>query len=251
MLGEEAVRNVITLCFLCEIKLLQWALDDVIKVTQWEIQLFSLYCLESVDNSQQWTKESQWITHVSKVSAKLPSVLDFFFITEIRCQFTLKFRVLTNAFLLTRSPLFFFFLLGRNRAESGKQSSWHPWRLFIELEGFYRFMGSESHVTISVRNLLVAPCSTGEVEAASHALKQHLNAASSSSSSLSSFPFAPGTAAHHMSTWKGIIIMTLHLEVQRSQAPTAMQVVTWIVTGSLCFSWTPAPKHCLMVTKKT
>lgn len=108
MLGKEGVRNVITPCFLCKIKLLQWALDDVIKVTQWEIQLFSLYCLESVDNSQQWTKESQWITHVSKVSAKLPSVLDFFFITEIHCQFTLKFRVLTNAFLLTRSPLFFF-----------------------------------------------------------------------------------------------------------------------------------------------
>lgn len=107
--GEEGVRNVINPCFLCKIKLLQWALDDVIKVTQWEIQLFSLYCLESVDNSQRWTKESQWITHVSKVSAKLPSVLDFFFITEIRCQFALKFRVLTNAFLLTRSPLFFSF----------------------------------------------------------------------------------------------------------------------------------------------
>lgn len=138
------IRNVITPCFLWKIKLLQWALDDVIKVTQWEIQLFSLYCLESVDNSQWWTKESQWITRVSKVSAKLPSVLDFFFITEIHCQLTLKFRVLTNAFLLTRSPLFFFFLLGRSRAETGKQSSWHPWRLFVEWEGSYHFRTATS-----------------------------------------------------------------------------------------------------------
>lgn len=34
------------------------------------------------------------------------------------------------------------------------------------------------------------------------------------------------------------------------QAPTAMQIVPCIVSGSLCFSWTPTPKHWLMVTKK-
>lgn len=64
-------------------------------------------------------------------------------------------------------------------------------------------MGSESHVTISVKHLLTVPCT---IWGAHHLMIYSLPSPPSHS--------PPGSAMQHMLSRKGIIIMILHLEVQ-------------------------------------
>lgn len=171
---------------------------------------FSFYCLESVDNSQRWTKESQWITYVSKVPAKLPSALDFFFIAEIRCQFTLKFRVLTNAFLLTRLLLFYSICKAGagqqvvSRAPDAPEGCDLRGKDLISTGQLHPAHRSESHAAISMKNLPVLLFTTVK-------WRHHLTCCT-----LPSYPPScpDSQLIPSICSREGMIIMTLHLEVQ-------------------------------------